>query len=352
MSTILDALNKLDDEKKKTEAASRQGDSAPIDPAEAAKDIIGKDVMRDELTFRFSPLQIIGAIAAGAIILIVVVVSIVLGLVRPNTPVPDNGGTPQPPTVKQAGAIPSQPTTVTEPTPEKNVAHETTAKPPVEKKSEPAPTTPEPQAAAQETPSASKPAQTKPEPLAVPELKENITQEKNKIIAATPTQTSGIKKNTQPKLATPDITPELEVPKVSNIIKAPPTETTQEEAPALKPTEPRRVPKKTFDIAQAEPIARSPIPEKAQPTTPKPVDIRRLPILSRAVLSRFDLNKVRINMCNPETNTNPYPNVIVNMIRMDVGDSLAGTTLELTHVEKHGAAFQDRRTGQQYYLKY
>jgi hypothetical protein len=344
MSTILDALNKLDDEKKRSEAAQNGGAASFINPEEAAKDIIGKDVMRDELTFRLSPLQIIGVIGVASLLVLVATVSFVIWVMRPDAPSPANSNPSSETSLAAAAAVPDVVDMVSEPAIDEDVFPEPTPPANSEKLITPvAPLTVKEKVSreADETPEAAENILKQAiESTPVSETIPTVTAKKTELIG----------------------TPVLEEYETENVI------THEKEAEKIPvkalnlesedpPVPPEPAPKKTYQLAESSEIDVAPlktqtIQEDIVAAPPVPVDIRKFPVLSRAVLSRFELNKVRINMCNPKTNINPNPNAVVNMLKMYVGDTLVGTTLQLTHVEKHGVAFQDRRTGDQYYSKY
>jgi hypothetical protein len=346
MSTILDALNKLDDEKKRSEASQNAGDASFIDPEDAAKEIIGKDVMRDELTFKLSPLQIIGAIGVAALTVVVVAVSLVIYMMRSDRAQPVVGNQPADTPVAVAVAVPG----VEEATPISDTDNESLIETlpssiPPKKNSTLAPD-PVSGSPSQQTEKISEPVPEKAKPTLAPPEEVGIPEtvaEKTAEIIAPPTIDKPLEEETpvaEKVKPVPDTI--LEIESDTSPLTIPESNMSREESYQIAQ-------KSKSEIADVGPNV---IGEDKVVVPSQPEDIRKFPVLSRAVLSRFDLNKVRINMCNPKTNTNPFPNAIVNMIKLDVGDTLAGTGLELTHVEKYGVAFQDRRTGQQYYLKY
>ncbi len=69
MSSILDALNKLEEDK--ALAQSPPEGSEDLDPDSVGEELVGRSVLRDRITLRFTPLTLI----VGGLIATVVVVS-------------------------------------------------------------------------------------------------------------------------------------------------------------------------------------------------------------------------------------------------------------------------------------
>jgi len=312
MSSILNALNKVEEEQEQLKA---QENLRPedIDTADAVGDLLDADVRRDKMTLQVSPMVLIGGGFLALIILVATVAFVVATVMKPESVQPSNNIASLPPVVSN----PTPPVETIEPvTP--NTSDTTTPTIPVEEMSvpteEPAPTVPATETTPQK-PMTEEPADSTPPPPA-PENTE-VTP-----IAETP------KPIPAPKVI--EKTPEP-LPK--------PTSTVLDEDGPLnfKPA----TPDTTESIEQSENII-------AQ--NDKPIHI--YPRFSNTLQMKYGFETFKINMVFPKSARNPYGSAIINREKVFEGNSIADSQIILYKVEKKGVAFENSRTGKRYYSKF
>ena len=80
MSSILDALNKLEEEKGLART-QEMVEPETIDPREAVDEMIGRDMMRDKFTMQVNPLTlIVGGLVSVVFVAVVVAVTVTMVL--------------------------------------------------------------------------------------------------------------------------------------------------------------------------------------------------------------------------------------------------------------------------------
>lgn len=298
MSSILDALNKLEQEKAQVE----QEEERDIDPRQAARELIGGRPGRPGAV-RLTP----AALLLGAVVfmgaMIAVSVGVTIAIVGRTAPAADPVQT-QPVAAQPEIVVPvaETPPPTPEPQPEPRVAAVV-----------PSAVTPEPE----------------PEPAPVEVVAPPVEQERK------------------------------EAPvRVAAIAPPPPKAEPVASAPVEKPVEPVREPEPIIEAApEPEPVVeQAPVvtarrePVAAPKPAPVVTDIRKLPPLTLAVSQRYGSEPILINMISPASPTRPYPYAIINRIKVTVGDPIGGSRLRLVEVENHGIAVEGG--GQRYYVAF
>ena len=311
MSSILNALNKVEEEQEQLKA---QENLRPedIDSADAVDDLLGADVRRDKMTLQVSPMVLIGGGFLALIILVATVAFVVATVMKPESVQPSNTIASLPPAVSN----PTPPVETIEPvTP--NTSDTTTPTIPIEEMSEPTEEFPPTPPATEATPQ--KPMTEDPIESTPPAAPENTEPTP---IAETPKPTPA------PKVI--EKTPEP-LPK--------PTSTVLDEDGPLnfKPA----TPDTTESIEQSETII-------AQNNKP----IHMYPRFTNTLQMKYGFETFKINMVSPQSARNPYGSAIINREKVFEGNSIADSQIILYKVEKNGVAFENSRTGKRYYSKF
>jgi hypothetical protein len=364
MSSILDALNKLEQEKAQ---AARDIDQIEIDPA-TAHDLVGRSVLRDRVTLRVTPATLVMTIGAMMVVLAAVTFGGVMLLMRPAT-TPNNeqtasaapwsavseppvasAGTPPPPVPDAPSAsalVPAAPqenTAVDAP-----VVNAPAAGMPVN-------ATPQVDAPAPQPHVAAPPPEATPSPAIVarqPESKPEVPG------AAAP------ESKPEPKVSSPAPVASAPAP-----VGAPPaSDSANTEAPP--PAEVKPAPRTTVAAAPVEddkPASR-PIPRRTPPgssvSVPKQEDVAldRLPIFSQMDQARYGFDRVKVNIARPANDKNPQGSAILtiteessdgslirNQMRFFENQRILDSPLRLFKIEDHRVGIEDVRTGDRYQL--
>jgi len=279
MSSILDALNKLEDEKEQARAQAEL-DPAEIDPAAAADELIGRKTISGSSTMTLSPMVLAGG-AVAFLLFTVAVVVITVSFMMPNTP------EPQP-----IAAIPTK-----------------------------ASATPAPIEEPKPTPAPVEPAAAEPEPESTPEPEP---------VAAEP----------QPAPVTPAPEPQATiVQRAQPTVEPEPTRTT--------PVRPRPIVDNSL-----QPAAR-PVPEVTETQLPaQSENIQAFPPFTVELQRKHGLNEFKINMLNPESETNPYGSAIINRKKVFENSYIEGNQVRLYKVDRRGIALEVANTRKRYYLAF
>ena len=290
MSSILDALKKVEDEKKARQAAERAtGDS--FQPEVAAAELLGETHAEGALAIQLSR----KALIAGVVVLVAVVLSgtvLVMSVLR----------SPEAPTSASASpsgngvAIPLSSTAIRDPNPTIVVTstssdsvvavEESTTVPPVQR------------------PALLEQGRTLENPTRALPVTENATVQ-------TPS-------DAKEPLAERDTKPI----QVATVVSVP---TTFDVVPA--PTPASLVPK----------VSTAP-PPRARPVIPE--DIRNLPALRSSERARFGLEGLKINMLRAPSANRPRGSVVINLKKVYLDEFIPGTTARLVSIATHGIAIQ------------
>lgn len=364
MSSILDALNKLEQEK----AQAAQTEQSELDPAITAHDLVGRSVLRDRVTLRVTPAALLLSVTAIIVTLVVVVFAVATIFARPSakpeekTTVADNvtlTASPEPATVEVT------PPSAAPETPPQEAPPATTAVAP--QTTTPTNSIPEPEPAP--------PPQTLPSPQAssfVPPI-ETATSPSS---APSP---SVVARQPDPKTEIPATT-ETEVKPEPRAASPVPAETTPEPPPPA----PGPAPRETTPAVKEEPAPRTRVaavplddeeelpPPRHSPPVPKStaapakvVAVDRLPEFTPMEQSRYGLERVKINIMKPADATNPRGSAIIsfsetspdgsartNRMRFFEGERIQQSPLRMFKVEKDRVGLEDVRTGDRYQLQF
>lgn len=361
MSSILDALNKLEQEK--TQAA-RESEQSELDPALTAHDLVGRSMLRDRVTLRVTPVALLLSVGALIITLVIVALAVILMMMRadkkPATQIAAN--TP-------AATSPS-PASVAAPTPAVNLPPSDpppaapAVVPQAQSNSEPAPTAQQAPATQTVTPPPAQATQIQPEatvaapaPVPAPTV---VARQPDKPIETPVVTTPEVKEEAVPTATAPKEEPPVKAPAVSEASAAP------EEKPAPR-TRVAAAPVDNDDpeLPSASP-RRPPAPKSTAATKPgKDVALDRLPIFTESDGIRYGFERIRINMMKPADATNPQGaailsiaetssdgSVVRNTMRFYEGQRIQQSPLRIFKVEEKRIGIEDVRTGDRYQLKF
>jgi hypothetical protein len=332
MSSILDALNKLEQEKAQT---TRESEHADTDPISIANDLVGRSVLRDRMTLRVTPAALMVAVGVLAAGLIVVTFSAAILVTR--TP-RDAGGVAE---ISAAAPALAVPVTIETPAPAQ-------APPAI---AIPASATAAPAA----PPSDIKPADTTaPRETALVKIADLAPAPE-----ATPIPVVDAPKAAVPQ---PDAAPPAAAPKERPAAAA----ATPESEPGLKAPSAASTPP-TRVAAKATPdVSAAPRESPGAPTRPPRnanVRLDQLPVLTPVDQLHFGFVRIRVNMVKPSGETNPQGSAIltlseasdggepvVNRMKIYEGQRLLQSTLRLFKVEADRVGIEDARSGEQYQL--
>ncbi len=346
MSSILDALNKLEQEKAQ---ASRESERADTDPVSIASELVGRSMLRDRVTLRVTPAGLLVSVGALAVGLVVITFAAAMMFMRPARE-----------------AAPPAESVALAPAPAALVTLETSTSPATLP-----PTTSTPPAEAPPPPSDSKPA--------------------DAIVPSAPTA---------------EIAPEAAIvspPESAPAAESPKPGETESAAPAPAPESPAPIPAKKESAPKAESVAatagltpaRSADPEvKAPAATSKPrtrvaarpaeaeasatrelpgsrppvarnedVRLESLPILTPMDQSRYGFIRLKVNMVKPAGDTSPQGSALitfeeessggertVNRMPFYEGQRIQQSPLRLFKVGPDRVGIEDVRTGEKYQL--
>ncbi len=299
MSSILDALNKLERDKA---LADLEDNTDTLDPAQAAQELIGGNAARPAQTnMRLNPTLLIGGGALVMVLMVGVSVVITTLVMRPA----------QPPEMIVAAVQPTlqSPVTPAQTSPVEAVA---VAAPVMEV-----------------APPAVEAPVTTPAPVEVAKVIPPV--------------------ETVVEVAIPEVTVVAEAPKPKPVVVVTPP------APVIE--EPTQVLPPPVQVAQAAPqfvepvtapiLKPTPEPEYTPPPAPK-----RLPLLTPAIASRLGLTEFRINMVMPPSATRPYGFAMINRLKVSVGDRIDGSRIRVVDISTDGVSVESTTSGDQYFMEF
>lgn len=301
MSSILDALNKLEQEK--AQEAKRD-----IDPASAAKDLVGRDVFRDRMTLRVSPGVLVVGLFAFALILVAVSVAVSLIVLRPND---------QSASVAESRAL--DPVAVA-------------AVIPVEQPASAALEAASPAPSPEEIPVVV--TLDEPEPVDI----EDMPSVADTVVAA------------EEILAPED--GDVASDESGEVVDAPVSDAAPAEPAAEAPADP------------VEGIARAEIPIEApssavrvavrEPEPVLPLEPGSLPLWTPSVEQRYRVDRIVVNMVAPQTLRQrmgkSYDYAVINKSKVQAGQRVPDTRVKLVQVEADGVVIQVDGSREYYYL--
>lgn len=332
MSSILDALNKLEEEKAQ---ARRDAEGGPIDPELAARELLGETIAQPAMNLQLTPSRIAAMAVAGAIAVLgvaaIVSYLVVRGVARDNPPAPKTAAAspaiipppPKPEAIAPAASSENRQVVIQRPaeigplevTPVESDAVESTVSdtPPPAPEPEPAAASPPPQpevkpAAPREDP----PQETAPEPVSRPAERERVAKAETPPPPPPPEQ--------KPDIAEPD----FDMPEIGS-------------APPLRE-------ERVFATPQRETARVEPEPPAARPWPTQP-------FFSHTEQSEYGFERFTVNMFAPANDRNPFNFALINRVKVFVGERVGSSSLRLAHVGETEIGLEDIETGQRYYFR-
>lgn len=314
MSSILDALNKLEQDRAD---AQRSSEGLDIDPISAAQELVGPSALRDHITIRFLPVTLILGGLAFVLVLVSLSVGVSLLIVRSSVPkaVITTDAAAQGTTVAASVTAPTQ-----EPPPEEVSSSVVAAEPEASERF--ALEAPKDQSNRVEESSGSMEA-----PETVPALD---------MTPPTPYRTSPeIAQMAKVEVTTPveDVTNSLDGAQRSGIV-----------APQ----------ERILDAGSSVPELLSPfnrgaIGARAEPESTA-LSLKELPFLTQADRARYADGPLMVNMVSPVSETNPYGSAVINVITVFEGQNIPGTQFRLIGVEIGGIGVAVQGTTKRFFI--
>ncbi len=87
-----------------------------------------------------------------------------------------------------------------------------------------------------------------------------------------------------------------------------------------------------------------------KPKTEETVDMTRLPVLRTSDRARLGLDDMKLNVLREAGPKNPHGLAIINLTKVYVGEMIPGTSVRLLDVKTHGIAIEVVGTGERYYV--
>lgn len=306
MSTILDALRKVEREKK----AARRQHAAPVDDATAARELVGG--YGRKATVELSPKHLMAGIAIAGCVIIGVSVGLSLWFASrpaataalqvaaapPNLPMPEPQRTEAAVTEAASRPVPADPPSPP-PVPVVTAAVAPEVRVPAPK---PAPTPPPVPAPATPAP----PPATAADDMAAQTVPAVVVEELPDAPA--------------PPVPSGQQWPLPEEP-VSMARVAP--------VPVSAPAEPARTERAPYDASQRS----------------------SLPLMNETDRRRFGLSGTKINMVRPVTDANPYASVIINLVPVQVGEVIPNSRVRVIAVYIDGIVVETVAEGERYFMR-
>lgn len=82
----------------------------------------------------------------------------------------------------------------------------------------------------------------------------------------------------------------------------------------------------------------------------EPLNIQTLPVMKTSDKIRLGLDRLQLNVLREASAKNPYGLAIINLNKVYVGEIIPGTSVRLIDVKTHGIAVEVLGTGERYYL--
>jgi len=311
MSSILDALKKLEEEK----AAKRAKEGGGRPPVESMTPL--PDMHRAphpvSNAASMNPRTLLLGIGAMSIALVAISVTVSVFLLRPSAP----AVVAQAPRAAQPVAAPAPAPVEVVPAP---IETAPAVPAPEEVVAVPAPEVAAPKPAAplapQAAPETAEPVAAAPSPAPKPEPAPAPAPKPEAVAVAAPAP------EPEPE-PMPEPTP---LPTVAELTRAPEPEPQSEPEPA-------------------------PAPESLRPKDVAPVeDLKALPELRSTDRMRHGLEAMRINFLRESAPQRPAAMAVINLNKIHIGEVIPGTTARLVAVERHGIGIEITSTGDRFYV--
>ena len=318
MSTILEALKKLEADK----AAKQAAHGMPaFEPQAAPQDLLA-DAPRSGGSSSF-PISLRMALGgAVAIIAGLATVSAVVSLVVVRSLAPEPAS-PPPPSTTAAAPLESG---------HSGAATQATAS-----------LTPQPSPATTEVPAETDATETGSEETSDPLVTASVSALANPSLP--PAEQEPAREEIPPPLPMPP--PGMVSDPVPAIAPPPP-----EELPIEEDTEPVAPPRVDYAVPSPwtpEPAAPSRAASKKEPV---PADVRVLPPLGAATRARLGLENMKINALRTSGPDRAYPLALVNLNKVYVGEHIPGTTAKLIGVREDGMGIEIEGTGERFFVQH
>jgi hypothetical protein len=336
MSSILDALKKLEAEKaRQAEAELVRLDDEPFEPDTAGEELVVPLIEAPGPPVAVSTRTLVVGGAVFAVALVAISVSISLWVARSSV-------TPIRVTENVAAPVAESPV-LADPSPANEAP---SATPPPEA----------PAAASPPAPEADLPAATpKPEPPAKPVVAKTAKPTPAPVKAPKP-----VSPPPETQVAAPEPAPAPEAPPAAQELAPAPKAVQLAQAPKpVMPPEPALVEQAPAPVAE-EPalVIETPVaapPPLAVPPPPSeaeigPVDLKKLPILRSSERVRFGLENVRLNVLREASPTRPHGLAIINLNKVYIGETIPGTRARLIEVKSHGIGIEIMDSGERFYF--
>ncbi len=314
MSSILDALKKVEEEK----AAAKRAPDGAIDQDTAKDDLMGPGMFGKTAATRLSPVLMIGGILLFSVVLVSVSVGAAVYIATSQT-----GGGPG-----QSAASSAVETEEATPPISESAADNTETAP----GSENLPIIREHIASA---PGAVERLQQRPTPPPREEAAPSAAQPSPAVEEESPDaqeDSSAAATDSEPQ--------EEEAFELAARDTAEPESTAVERAdPEPAPSRERLYPREREPERETAPPATAPAPAE-QRLASLPSDIRSLPPLTESVRRAHGLEDMRINMLRAPSENRPRPSALINYSTLYLGDRIPETNATLIAVEVHGIAIE------------
>jgi len=339
MSSILDALNKLEQEKAQ---ASRESERADTDPVSIANELVGRSMLRDRVTLRVTPAALFAMAGVLVVGLVVVTFAIAMMITRPSRDLRTSAAP-----ITEAPAMAQTAAPLASPPPDpvvESVAAQTPA---------PSATT------LVETAKPANSAATPPAPVA--EVPKSIEKKADLVPAPTVQAEPKVKKTeTKTPPASESVLAEADADSADEAIDevAP---VPAQKTPATSPRTRTRIAVKPLD--ESERVARERPVLPAASSRNEDVRLETLPVLTPVDQARYGFVRLKVNMVKPAGDTNPQGSAIltleedsgggdpvVNRMPFYEGQRLQQSPLRLFKVGTDRVGVEDIRTGDRYQL--
>lgn len=334
MSSILDALKKLEEEKaaKQASAALTPAEEEAVESADLIEGLRHSPSQPAE-GIHLSPKLLLGGGFALVVVLIGVSAMVSLAVVRSNTA--SSGASQQ---VASAPAPASAARTdataaVTNSPAETPASPPETSPAPVDTSVEPE-TAPSPAVAEAPTPPATAVAEATPEPEPEPSPAPEASEAPAPASAEQAVQVAAVAAPTPDPAPVSSPTP-APTPEAAPVAAPTPEASVEVAAPAAAPAEaapmPSTAPEESATVPEEAPVAR---------TDPGPVNLRELPLLRNSERVQYGLEDLRLNMIREATPQRPEAMAIINLNKVYVGEMVPATGARLIAVERHGVGIE------------
>lgn len=325
MSSILDALKKLETDK----AASKRSSGRAFETLPPEQQLTGKKPQARSTR----PLVLIGAGALGAVLLVTLSVGVSLFVVR---------GADRVGPVASVAVLPAPDLVPAPVAPEQVETPVVTPSAVTEEKPKIADSAP----AVEPTPPV-QPVEPKPEltPPVPPPAEKNV--EKPAVaVEIRPAEAAAVNPEAKPE---PEVVAEVKAPSEPEPLVKPEDKAVTEEKPATA-KEPKPEP-----VVEPLVLAKTTAPTVVAPqprVQPGPIDVKMLPPLRNSDKPLYGLENVQLNMLRPASKNRPYASAIINLQPVEIGEVISGSIAILIAVEKDAVAIEIQDSGERFQVRF